>query len=228
MNKASAFLLIFVGCYVDARPMVESKSPAPAANEGSTEPKPEVVVAPKPAQPLGTKAQDPGLDQTSGAPSPMVAPQAATKPPCSVKAWVSDPDPNGLNVRDAPSGTVIGKIPFGDRGPEGLGGAPELTVVAASGAWLRVASEGGRMLGWVHSSMIELQIAYEGADGGNQALRSGPSDTAKVVSSVPPESGARIKDCVPGWVHVEVAEGGKAGWLPSSRTCAASNTTCGF
>jgi hypothetical protein len=97
---------------------------------------------------------------------------------CSVSAYVVDEDPNGLNVRDAPEGKVIGQL-------------PRIAMVGmreAKDGWVRY--EGAEdwdaageppQAGWVHASLlgVDIKTPEEYGPGTQPVLRVAPSDDAK-------------------------------------------------
>src|ERR1043165_4070622 len=77
---------------------------------------------------------------------------------CSVEAWVTDRDPNGLNVRDKPgaAGKVLTTLKAGDGGD-----AIIVNVVGYSNGWVKISgarkvsgSEVFSDIGWVSAKML--------------------------------------------------------------------------
>lgn len=140
---------------------------------------------------------------------------------CAISAWSTDPDPNGLDVRDAPEGsaTIIGTLPTArEVGADRF--ATEVSITGSKDGWLRI-SEGWVLdyigddpiefvfkgVGWVLGRHISLRLNY-------RYLHSGPSHDTPVVATIVgtidgtpygPDSILvdRIHGCRGDWLEVE-------------------------
>lgn len=110
-----------------------------------------------------------------------------------------------VNVRSLPdvSSTSLGKLELGD----------EVTVLDESGDWYKVRTAGG-VVGYVMSDLVFVRsltdrIAYTDVDGIN--LRSSPSESASVVTTIRAGHAVRIKQMVGEWYFVSYD--GKTGYV---------------
>ena len=154
------------------------------------------------------------------APAPNAAPPAA----CDVDAYVLDPDPKGLNVRDAPgvAGKVIGVIPL-----DGDGTTVHLVASSPNG-WVqldRAETIGGAVVfdgkGWVSGNMLGTSTRGYGTRG--VKLR-GDGKAAKVVGTIPPEAEVRVAGCAADRVKVRYKN--LTGWLDPVDQCPNPVTLC--
>lgn len=127
------------------------------------------------------------------------------------RSWellVIDKDPNGTNLRDAPSGKVLKTI----ANP----GDATLRLVSASGAskgWLKVEAEG--QSGWMHSSV--LGICSDATEDGEPRLHKGPKDDEGFGPRLAYGSPLTPLDMKGTWLKVRYVDAkGKTfeGWLP--------------
>jgi SH3-like domain-containing protein len=142
--------------------------------------------------------------------------------PCDVGGWVTDPDPAGLNVRDAPStnGAVLRTLPT-DYG---------VKVVASHGAWVFICEAwphnpelpSVRVGGWVHTS--KLGTGTSGDILGYSQLRANPDQSAPEVSRVDLEADIEVLTCKGDWWRGRYK--GVEGWLDPRDACANMFTTC--
>lgn len=159
---------------------------------------------------------------------------------CAISAWVSDPDPNGLNVRAGASrdAAILGQLPRDD------GYFPaEVSITGSQDGWFRISKavlddytaaepkvvfEGE---GWVSGRLLGLLL--------NDAnLHAAPSTESPVVAHLSHEdadgnvSGAdsfivtRLLGCEGDWAQVEgtFIDTHLTGW--ATRTCSNQVTTC--
>ena len=155
---------------------------------------------------------------------------------CDVGAYVIDPDPNGLNVRDKPSGQIVARIPIDTM----------LTIIEISGKWVRIADvsyvdneafakkNSHKMensivnwkdpLGWVHISKLETTARKYSAST-KVFLNSQASQKSNKLIEIQEES-AILKpiSCQGEWIQVDYKK--KKGWLHSERACANPYTNC--
>ena len=149
------------------------------------------------------------------------APEAASVA-CDISVLVADTDPNGMNVRAAPStrARVLQIIPVDASG---------LAVVREQrGAWFRIAgisnAETGenlfRGIGWVHRSLLGLGVAN-----GDTRLYAAPDSRSQVLRTlVADETPITLIGCSGQWAKVRAE--GRVGWLSPSGQCSNPLTTC--
>ncbi len=147
-----------------------------------------------------------------------------TKAACDVSAYVSDADPKGLNVRDAPGagGKVVGVIP-----KDGDGTIVHLTASGPNG-WVQIDRaenvEGTVVFngkGWVSGNMLATETRGYGTRG--VRLR-GEGRPGKVVGTVPPETEVRVAGCA--GERIKVRYKSLVGWLGREDQCPNPVTTC--
>jgi uncharacterized protein YgiM (DUF1202 family) len=126
-----------------------------------------------------------------------VPPTSNAPPPaaCDVEAYVVDPDPKGLNVRDAPGvgGRVVATIPLDEDGTV-------VHLIASSpGGWVqinRAETIGGTVVfdkkGWVSGNMLATETRGYGTKG--VKLR-GEGKPGNVLGTIPPETEVRVSGC---------------------------------
>ena len=148
---------------------------------------------------------------------------------CSLRAYVVDPDPQGLNVRSGPGKQfpVVGKIPRGD-------GAVGVNVVGSVGQWLQV--EDARIQGeeevlfkgpgWVYGPMLATETRSEGYDGPKPVVKvyREPSARSAVAGKLPPGLEVRITGCKAHWARIQSK--GLTGWIDGESQCANTLTNC--
>jgi uncharacterized protein YraI len=168
---------------------------------------------------------------------------------CSLTLWVTDPDPNGLNVRGGPSGSakVIGTLP----------NATEFTAINSNNGWIQfkepiafqpengldwVPIKTGPQTGWVHGSLVRTSLRDRWTnpeEGGRFTVFTEPAETSKPVANWThgePTSPANdipaiqvVLACHKGWLNVELVDGKKipyTGWVHPDNQCASQVTTC--
>lgn len=163
---------------------------------------------------------------------------------CTLSAWSTDTDPNGLAVRSGP-GTrhaVIARLPP-PGGVAGYGNAAEVTITGSQNGWFRISDaivmdyagdKPDKVLfkgeGWVSGRYLGLLLNAP-------ALHRGPSSEAPVVtqlSFIAPDGNAvgpdsytvRLHACIGDWVEVDASFEDRHvhGW--ATRTCSSQATTC--
>lgn len=143
---------------------------------------------------------------------------------CNVEAYVVDPDPKGLNVRDAPGvqGRVVAVIP-----PDEDGTIVHLAASNANG-WVqidRAETIGGTVVfdkkGWVSGNMLATETRGYGTRGVKlyAAARKGSA-----VGTVPSENEVKVAGCAGDWIKVRHKN--LAGWLQPEDQCPNPVTTC--
>jgi SH3-like domain-containing protein len=157
---------------------------------------------------------------TLGAAAPAMA--EAPGVACDISAMLEDPDPNGTNVRAAPStgSRVLRVIPVND--------AAVASIRGQRGTWFRVASitdevEGEALFrgdGWVHSSLLGLRVAN-----GDTRLFAAPNRRSRVLRTLEAEeTPITLIGCSGQWAKVRAE--GREGWLAPSGQCSNPLTTC--
>lgn len=149
---------------------------------------------------------------------------------CAVRAWVTDGDPHGLNVRHAPSAqsAVLARLK-----PEPSGERVVLSVVEARAGWLKIgaAHAGSTQVfadeGWVASALVATALKRDAtaAPKANSAtLRSEPALTGKTAGAVTAGEPLQLLGVQCGWV--KVAKHGLSGWARSGQVCTAPAKEC--
>ena len=158
----------------------------------------------------------------------LASPAAAQETRCSLRANLIDPDPAGTNVRSGAGRdfAVVGRLP---------GGRTDVVeVVAASGAWVKIAGavdeEGESVFagqGWVYAPLLGMTISWNPDDprkAGHHSLHAGPNAKARALARLAPETAVTLEGCQGRWARVKAE--GRIGWLAPEAQCANSKTTC--
>lgn len=143
---------------------------------------------------------------------------------CNVDAYVVDPDPKGLNVRDAPGvgGKVVAAIPLDTDGTV-------VHIVASDpNGWVqinRAETIGGAVVfdkkGWVSGNM--LGIATRGYDGKGVKLYA-RARVRKAQGTIPSEAEVKVAGCEGDWMRVKYKS--LSGWLDPADQCPNPVTNC--
>jgi len=155
-----------------------------------------------------------------GALTTTPAPAAA----CDVEAYVVDPDPKGLNVRDTPGvgGKAVAVIPADTDGT--------VVHIVASGpnGWVQVnraETIGGAVVfdkkGWVSGNMLGTSTRGYGTKG--VKLR-GEGKAGKVVGTIPPEAEVKVAGCAGDKIKVRYRN--LTGYLDPDDQCPNPVTLC--
>lgn len=149
--------------------------------------------------------------------------------PCDVRAYVTDRDPAGLNVRSGPGQThkAIANLPNHD--VEGIG----VHVTGASGEWVRIdraVEEGGDQErtffhgeGWIYAPL--LAVGGMAIVKGGTNLYQDKTKKSRVIIRVPGgDDSVIVRGCNGQWMYVEYKK--KRGWAAPDTLCANSLTTC--
>jgi SH3-like domain-containing protein len=142
---------------------------------------------------------------------------AQTVTPCSIGAYVIDPDPHGLNVRAAPNAAarVLTRLEKDDW----------VEVTAMSGQWMRVRNATRvdslywRGPGWVFAQKLGTGTN----EMRNVPLYREPRHGSAVVSRLSPTQ-VTLLGCRGDWARVQVAN--LTGWLDADSQCSNTLTTC--
>jgi hypothetical protein len=176
---------------------------------------------------LGLAAAAPAVAATIQTPSDTV--------PCTLKGWSRDKDPNGLNVRAAPSASapVVARLPWRPKAENGS--LVEFEILGFKDGWalIRGASYGNygdpppatplySGQGWVHGSLVGGQVV-----GGQNAigLYAEPKDAAKRLPRPSDVEEVEVKgllDCRGAWAKIDSNIG--VGWIYG--LCSNQVTTC--
>jgi hypothetical protein len=143
---------------------------------------------------------------------------------CDLEAYVVDPDPKGLNVRDTPGvgGRVIGVIPLD-------GDGPVVHLVGSNpNGWVqidRAETVAGTVVfdkkGWVSGNLLAIDTRGYGTRG--VKLYASPG-RGKVVGTIPPETVVKIAGCDGQRMRVRYRT--LTGWLNRDDQCPSPVTLC--
>ena len=143
---------------------------------------------------------------------------------CDVEAYVVDPDPKGLNVRETPGagGCVVAVIPLDEDGTV-------VHIVASNpNGWVqidRAETVMGAVVfdkkGWVSGNMLGLSTRGYGTRG--VKLR-GDGKAEKVIGTIPSEAEVRVAGCADDRIRVRYKN--LVGWLDPEDQCPSPVTTC--
>ena len=141
---------------------------------------------------------------------------------CSISAYLTGRDPNGLNVRAGPStrSAVLHVV------------SAEIAGVAAirehRRGWFRIAgivdAESDSPVfqdeGWVHGSLLGLDVANA-----DPRLYTAPRSDSRVVATLrAADTEVTLIGCAGPWAQVRA--GGRTGWLSAEGQCSSPLTTC--
>lgn len=158
---------------------------------------------------------------------PSTSNVSASAPPpaaCDVEAYVVDPDPKGLNVRDTPgvNGALVAVIPL-----DGDGTVVHIVASSPNG-WVQIdraeTIEGAVVFnrkGWVSGNMLGL--ATRGYDGKGVKLFARPR-TRNAAGKIPSEAEVRVAGCEGDWMRVRYKSAN--GWLQPEDQCPNPVTNC--
>ena len=148
---------------------------------------------------------------------------------CRIYAWVTDPDPKGLNVRADPNGSaeILGVLTHEEP-------PISVTLVDANAGWFQISraehfeNTGGSSTedlpqsGWVSGSLLGVSTRNYGPTS-EYKLHKEPDSNSPVVAD-PGEATVSLVDCKGKWLKVK--HDGKQGWLSPEGQCSSSVTTC--
>lgn len=148
---------------------------------------------------------------------------------CAIEAWITDNDPNGLNVRDKPNvkGKILTKLKSGE-GDDAI----TVFVTGYSNGWMKIggATKVGRGavfndIGWVSAKMIAVEAKGEDDYDAPAPLYAKPSKSSKKVGTIP--SGTTQMQIV-GYdcFGLKVIYKGVTGWLSAGNICGSPVTNC--
>jgi uncharacterized protein YgiM (DUF1202 family) len=135
---------------------------------------------------------------------------------CDIFAYVTDTDPQGLNVRSGASASskILGQIPINET----------VQVIAAVKNWVQIthASDGFSGIGWVHVPKLGISTRGYGTNGVD--LYASTSQQSRKISRIPANESLKLLGCHGDWAQVEYQ--GNQGWLAREEQCGAALTTC--
>lgn len=135
---------------------------------------------------------------------------------CDIFAYVTDTDPQGLNVRSG-GGTkyrILGQIPSNET----------VQIVAAVKNWVQItnASDGFQGTGWVFVPNLGLSTQGYGTNGVEVYANS--NEQSRKVGRIPANTPVKLLGCQGDWAQVEFE--GIKGWLKREDQCGAALTSC--
>lgn len=153
----------------------------------------------------------------------FTAPVAAA--PCDIWAYVTDEDPNGLNIRGGPGAShrivgVVKKDPH-----ESI-----VHITKISNGWARIdksegLESGKRFVGTGWVSLKLVAIGTRGYEGNGVPAYKNAGTAHRVIGVFRSESEVQHRDCRGDWAYVRDGKG-REGWLAPADSCATALTTC--
>jgi SH3-like domain-containing protein len=133
---------------------------------------------------------------------------------CNVDAYLSDPDPDGTNIRETPNGKIMGQLHY-----ESDCDCLTVSFVESKNGWMKL-SDGG----WVLGKLFSVDTRNYG-EGQKVYLQEFPTEESKVVAEFDKEQNFKVKGCCGTWLQVEDGSG-TTGWLTADMICANPLTNC--
>ncbi|MCC5599064.1 SH3 domain-containing protein [Nostoc favosum] len=135
---------------------------------------------------------------------------------CDIFAYVTDTDPQALNVRSGRSTKkrILGQIPINET----------VQVVAAAKDWVQItnASDGFKGTGWVFVTKLGLSTQGYGTNGVDVYASS--NEQSRKVGRIPANMPVKLLGCQRDWAQIEYE--GVKGWLKKEDQCGAALTSC--
>ncbi|BAY18752.1 SH3 type 3 domain-containing protein [Anabaenopsis circularis NIES-21] len=135
---------------------------------------------------------------------------------CDISAYVTDPDPQGLNVRNGASlrHKILGQVPINET----------VQIIATAKNWVKItnASAGFSGTGWV--SVAKLGLSSRGYATNGVNLYASANQQSLKIGKVPANATMKLLGCQGDWAQVEYQ--GSKGWLVKEDQCGAALTTC--
>lgn len=134
---------------------------------------------------FGSRARQLAVLAALAAPGMAAPAWAQAERKCELYAHVVDRDPEGVNVRAAPSAQakIVGVLKFQNADDE-IG----VDIVAESNGWFRIkgfehfsAAKTGKAAGWVHGSRLGTGLKIMDGPKASERLREEPSDRSKTL-----------------------------------------------
>ena len=167
----------------------------------------------------------PAIAQTSKSSSQSEAPQslAQAQQTCNITAFVTDKDPNGLNVRSAPgeSQKVIGNLPTTKIGVI-------VDITGSKGNWVQISRAESpdkvefQGTGWVYSQLLGTSTRGYGTQG--VSVYKSANTQSSVMGRIPPATGVKLLGCSQSWALVE--HEGLKGWIEPEAQCGNPLSSC--
>ncbi|MBD2614691.1 MAG: SH3 domain-containing protein [Nostoc sp. GBBB01] len=135
---------------------------------------------------------------------------------CDIFAYVTDTDPQGLNVRTGASTKhrILGQIPINQT----------VQVVAAVKNWVQITnpSDGFQGTGWVFVPNLGLSTQGYGTNG--VEIYANSNEQSRKIGIIPANTPVQLLGCRGDWAHIEYQ--GTKGWLKREDQCGAALTSC--
>lgn len=146
----------------------------------------------------------------------VVLAKSTNQKKCDILAYVTDTDPQGLNVRSGASARnrILGQIPIHET----------VQIIAASGKWVEItnASDGFQGTGWVF--VQNLGISTRGYATNGVDIYAVANQQSRKVGKIPPGENIKLLGCQGDWAQIEYQ--GVKGWLAREDQCGAALTSC--
>lgn len=151
--------------------------------------------------------------------------------PTSIDVFVSDDTGSDTNLRNAPKGKIVGKLP--------KSGTYMMNICDATNGWWRICSNevsaytdnmegeipaGTEGVAWIHYSVLGTSTRNYGGE--TLHLRDSPSEKARVTYSFKKELELRPIEEDGRWIKVETTDKKHRGWIDSYWLCGNALTTC--
>ncbi len=143
-------------------------------------------------------------------------------------AFIADNDGSYTNLRDAPKGKIIDRIPNEEY--------PMIGIEKPTNGWWKLiehyyyTGDGGTALRdstashWIHYSVLAVNTRNYG--GQMLYLRKSPKTSARIVFKFKDERTLRPMDYKDGWVKVQTEDKKYVGWIEEDWLCGNSLTNC--
>lgn len=149
--------------------------------------------------------------------------------PCDATGFVIDNDPNGLNVRSAPKGNIISRIPHND-----YDSFTQVHIVASEEGWLQISGWEDFFVSvtfdekaWIYGRLVGTFVrGYE--EGGVEAYAESSNDAEKMGQFLANHV-VKVIDCKKDWLFVsgQSVDGRRIeAWLAPEEQCSNALTTC--
>ncbi|AFZ24928.1 SH3 domain-containing protein [Cylindrospermum stagnale PCC 7417] len=165
---------------------------------------------------IGLAASFLGISINSNIANQIVLAKSIKPQTCNIFAYVTDKDPQGLNVRSGASNRnkILGTVPTNET----------VNIIAVLGSWVQItnASDGFKGTGWVSVPKLGISTRGYGTNGVN--LYTKANQQSQKVTRIPPDVSVKLLGCQKDWARVEYQ--GIKGWLKREDQCGAALTSC--